>query len=336
MDTPTPGHASPPAAPIDPFPPADHEAEAARGRAAEWGEALAPGDPFAAWLVDQVCIQSLRVERCQRLSQLRRDLVARRVELFWEDDRRAAAEALAVRLPRDPVAVVRDLRKTKQGCEVLIGRWEALAANAEVAGAWCTTLRWLALDLMGVAPEARVATPPEGAAAAESFAARMAIVADQIARLRALADGPLADLDRRERAAAAAGALAAADPELDRLHRYERTCARAVESALAELRRRGRRPVPAGATPDPAPVEPVRDPSPAPPPAKTRDASARRDRPAPTLSRVRRARIALMAPGPSASQSAPTLPDTPAERILGPPMPDALARTTMIRSQPRP
>src|SRR3954471_23072596 len=54
-------------------------------RASEWFEALKPQDEFQAWLVDEVAILSIRIDRCERMERRARDLRAMRAELSWED-----------------------------------------------------------------------------------------------------------------------------------------------------------------------------------------------------------------------------------------------------------
>src|SRR5206468_1052467 len=70
-----------------------------------------------------------------------------------------AAEALAARLARDPARVSRQWRATRQGCDLLIERWEALGRALDRLGAWDEAQQSLALDLLGVPAVARADEP---------------------------------------------------------------------------------------------------------------------------------------------------------------------------------
>src|SRR5262249_59418306 len=98
---------------------------------------------------------------------------ARRAQLRWDADRRLAAEQLAAKLAKDPAQTSRLLRRTKQGCELLIERWEDLGRILREVGGWTDPQRGLALDLLGVPAELRDGTtavdPPPCEADAVAF-----------------------------------------------------------------------------------------------------------------------------------------------------------------------
>src|SRR3954470_17646791 len=54
-------------------------------RTSDWFEALKPQNEFHSWLVDEVAIISLRIDRCERMERRARDVKAMRAELCWED-----------------------------------------------------------------------------------------------------------------------------------------------------------------------------------------------------------------------------------------------------------
>src|SRR3954467_10045387 len=97
------------------------DAQLIQKRASDWFDALKPQDEFQSWLVDEVAILSLRIDRCERMERRARDLKAMRAELCWEDDRRLDAVRLGGLLPRRPDEVVEELRRTPPGCGGLGG-----------------------------------------------------------------------------------------------------------------------------------------------------------------------------------------------------------------------
>src|SRR3954471_11003919 len=129
-------------------------------RASEWFEALKPQNEFQSWLVDEVAIISIRIDRCERMERRARDLRAMRAELCWEDDRRLDAVRLGGLLPRRPDEVAEELRRTPQGCEWLMTRWAMLAHTADVKGSWTPEQSRLAFDLMGTPIEFREGRKP--------------------------------------------------------------------------------------------------------------------------------------------------------------------------------
>src|SRR3954452_8214074 len=129
-------------------------------RASEWFDALKPQDEFQSWLVDEVAILSIRIDRCERMERRARDLKAMRAELSWEDDRRLDAVRLGGLLPRRPDEVVEELRRTPQGCEWLMARWAMLARTADVKGSWTPEQSRMAFDLLGTPAEFREGHEP--------------------------------------------------------------------------------------------------------------------------------------------------------------------------------
>src|SRR3954468_7214301 len=67
------------------------DARLVQQRTSDWFDALKPQSEFHSWLVDEVAIISLRIDRCERMERRARDVKAMRAELCWEDDRRLDA-----------------------------------------------------------------------------------------------------------------------------------------------------------------------------------------------------------------------------------------------------
>ena len=209
------------------------EAEAVANRNAEWNSSLRPWNVFEIFLAEQIVVASIQVERCQHEQRNVRAVQANRAAECWDDDRRLAAERLAEKLPKRPGVVSRELRRTKQGCALLIERWEALGQIFEDKGKWTEPQRNLALDLLGVLPELREGRTKLDANPAEVMAAELAM-------LKSRMETALDDLDIDEQAAAEMGLESAMSEDLRRFRRYESACHRRLQWALKELRRQHR------------------------------------------------------------------------------------------------
>ncbi len=145
----------------DDCPRVPEDAFAVNARAAEWYMSLRPQNLYHAWLVDQVAITSLRIDREGRVERRLRDRVVLRAELFWDDDRSLEAEELGDQLASAPSKVVNKLRRTPQGCDWMIARWARLARVADLAGSWDDAQTSLAFDLLGTRPDERIGRPGE-------------------------------------------------------------------------------------------------------------------------------------------------------------------------------
>jgi hypothetical protein len=203
---------------------------------------LRPTDTYGESLVAQLAIDSIRLQRCHDLFVVLCNEHAERARLCWDDDRRLEAEQLAAKLARNPAATSRLLRRTKQGCELMIERWEGLGRILRETGGWTEPQRALALDLLGVPAELRDGTtavdPPHAEADARAF--RLGVVAAELRRLGDRKAGALDRLDEDERALAETSVGAEQTPALQRLLRYEAACSRRQREAIRSLTGRGR------------------------------------------------------------------------------------------------
>ncbi len=260
------------------------DAQAVQDRAYEWYYALKPQNRFQSWMVDEVAVLSLRIDRSERMERRQRDRGALRAELCWDDDRRLEAERVGGELARRPAETVERLRSTPTGCEWLMTRWAMLAHAADTAKAWTPDQVQLAFDLLATPAEFR--TGPPGASidfdgrAADPTPGPADLARREVAALRERRDRA-ADLDDVDRSLAESDLALDADPDLRRLRRYEGTLHSRLRWCLAQLRWQSPHfkphpdlvprwttlpepaPAPAPApTPDPAPV-PVEAPAPA-------------------------------------------------------------------------
>jgi hypothetical protein len=200
-----------------------------------------PADAHEEELVGRMALDDLRSERCRVLYAVLINRHAGRACDAWDLDRRAEAEELATRLPRDPGRVSAALRATRHGCELMIERWEALGVIIGHAGGWDEAQRSMALDLLGVHPALRVgptaADAPEGT---DPVAFGVALAGSEVARLHGLKAGRLDDWDDSERELAEKGLGAELSREMMLLHRYESQIYRRFDAAHRHFLKRDR------------------------------------------------------------------------------------------------
>jgi hypothetical protein len=213
--------------------------ESIKRRADEWYYALKPQNPHQAWLVDQVAVHSLRIDRSERIERRLRDRAMLRAEIAWDDDRMIEVESIGSKLGRRPSEVTRQLRATPHGCDWLIARWKFLETSAK-GGAWTAEQTRLAFDLLGTPLEAREGRRPGDLVDADGKVLEPAEAAAEVARreLQALAERRerVADLDEADRALVAADQLDSTNAELKKLRRYENTLHGRVRWFIAQIR----------------------------------------------------------------------------------------------------
>ncbi len=141
------------------FPRVPEDAEALIARSQDCYLGLQPENPFQGWLIDQVGVTSLRLDRCGRAERRMRDLAAMRAALDWDEVRDARAEAAGRGIAESPHSVVVGLRGGPHGCDWLIRRWALLGMAAESEPGWTPERVALAHDLLGTPPGARDRPP---------------------------------------------------------------------------------------------------------------------------------------------------------------------------------
>jgi hypothetical protein len=234
-------------------------------RAAALREEFHPGSEFERSLVEQMAVDSVRLERCREAYLTLCEVHASRAALCWDEDRRAEAEG------RDPARTRRRLEQNRHGCELLIERWEGLGRILGGSGTWDDSQRSMALDLLGVPLELRAGTtsvdPPEGDES-EAKVFRLLLVEAQLERLRSRKARAFDLLDEQDRQLAEAGIGAELSKPLKLIARYESAAWRRLMATTKILNGRPKPPeLVAIKTAAPArPVPPVRRPR-----AKVRD-----------------------------------------------------------------
>jgi hypothetical protein len=198
-----------------------------QARSENWFFALKPQNPHQSWMVDQISVISLRLDRAERIERRLRDREMLRAEIAWDDDRMVEVENLGSRLPRRPSEFARQLRATPQGCDWLLARWSILARNAEENIPWTADQTRLAFDLLGTPPEGREGRQPGDLVDVdgkiiEPSGGELAVARRAIADLKARRD-VVADLDEVDRTLVKADQFDETNVVLKRMRRYENT-----------------------------------------------------------------------------------------------------------------
>jgi hypothetical protein len=225
-------------------------------RKVEWLDSFRPDGPEQDWHYELLVVESIRIERCQEaFHQLCRQY-GERARLLWDDDRRRDAADLASGLHRNPTAIARRLEATTQGADLKVTFWKGLLSHLDRHGVWTDPQRSLALDLLGIHKTLRDAATPVDPPVADIVGARRALALAEIARLTALRDNDLANLDASDRAMAEQTLGAEFTKPLQLMYRYEQAACRRFDAACKKVRTA---PLPATAakpkpTPPPAPA----------------------------------------------------------------------------------
>ncbi len=227
----------------------DEEAEVIAARIVAWTPVWEPRNAYDFWLVEQVVVSSVQIERCQAHEHSLRTRQAARAERCWDLDRECDAEDLGASLAKAPATVARKLRGTKQGCAWLISRWTGLGCILEAKGGWDEAQTRLALDLLGTPKELR-----DGPTRLDGD--RPALIREQVSALQKVTVGALDELDAHERADAQVGLGRDTDKAIALARRYEAACVRRMQWAQKQLpaSRSAPSPVPVAPAPRPAPA----------------------------------------------------------------------------------
>ena len=205
------------------------DAEMIQTRATAWFHTLKPQNELQDWLVDQISIYSLRIDRAERMERRLRDRKSLAAELVWDDDARLAAEVLGAKVAANPAAIVQQLRRSPAGCDWLIGRWEWLERAALAEAGWSSIQAELAAHLLGL-PAEFADLAGVGTAAEDRVA--LARRESEALRVRREAVEPLDEVDR---ALTEADLFDESHPELRRLRRQESALHTRIRWCLAQF-----------------------------------------------------------------------------------------------------
>jgi hypothetical protein len=210
-------------------------------RSRDYSDALRPQNDWQCWLVGQIGILSLMLDRAVQMGRIARDKIAIKAELSWDDDKRLEVVQLGEQLGNRPAVVVEKLRATPQGCEWLMGRWAMLAYAADnIQGGWSAEQKRLAFDLLATPVDFRVGIEPGVAIDLRGKALNKDESQAEIARrqIDALEDRleEVEGLDEANRALAMADLHDDHDAELKRLHKQEGVLYSRIRWCLRELK----------------------------------------------------------------------------------------------------
>ena len=204
-------------------------------RKAKWREELRPETDVEETFFDQLVIESIRVERCQKTFLALCAQHARRARIEWDGDRRRDAATLAVGLPKNPHRVAAELAATPHGCDLMLDLWKGLRASLDRHKTWTDNQRSIALDLLGIHRDLRDASTPVDPAEGDVYQSRLDLVDAEIARLAVVRERTVR-LDHSDRELAERSIGAEFTKPVQLLDRYERNAHRRFALAMKALK----------------------------------------------------------------------------------------------------
>jgi hypothetical protein len=205
-------------------------------RRAKWAAEQNPVGEAANWALDRAVAASLRIERCERAMDDLSATAQVRARLTWDEDQAIQAATIFNRLTRDPVLASRRLQASLAGVELLIEAWIGLLASLQLGNDWSESEKSRALDLLGVATEARAGrTLIDGPEGAESAAYHHKLALEEIDRLETLRDESLIKLDELERLQAMTGDVTILTKPAKLVLRYEREAWRRYRESMKAI-----------------------------------------------------------------------------------------------------
>jgi hypothetical protein len=216
------------------------DAETVTTRTDEFFKTLKPQNDFHCWLVTQIALESVRIERSERMERRIRDKISMKAELTWGDDKRLEAMLLGSTLGNRPDVVVEQLCRSVQGCEWLMTRWAMLARVADVDKVWTAEQTDLAFNLLGTPAEFRAGKKPGESLDFDGYLVEAssdlaAMARREIAVLKERRE-LISPLDEVAQALAMADLGEDTDPELKRLRRHEATLHSKLQWCVKQLR----------------------------------------------------------------------------------------------------
>ena len=199
--------------------------EVVQQRSNEWYGALKPQNPHQGWIVKQIAVISLRMDRSERMERRLRDREMLKAELDWDEQRRVEVETLGAKLTKRPAETVRQLRLSPQGCSWIIERWAMLIASANKNGTWSQDQNRLAFDLLGTPHEMRQGHQPGDIVDMDGKVIEVNL--DRVAMARKEIEGlkerreKVAEFDEVDKALVTADMFDGTNVELKRLRRYD-------------------------------------------------------------------------------------------------------------------
>ncbi len=213
----------------------------AMARKARWDAQILPNNFTGVFAIERMVAMSLRIEDCENALEA---LIVEQTETArtdWEHSRVVEARATAEGLARRPERVAAQLEETKQGAELMLGRWACLLRSLEL-GAWDEADRASGLDLLGVVAAFRKPgqTPLDAPEGADAEAHVRRVIEAEVARLRGRIDAVLTPADERARGHVAASLTVLRSKPAALILRYEREATRRFHQAMEDAYERPR------------------------------------------------------------------------------------------------
>jgi hypothetical protein len=208
-------------------------------RTSEFFFPLKPQNEYHVWLVGELAVCSVRIDRAERMERCLRERNSLKAELVWDDDARLEAERLGGAIGSRPAEIVEQLRRSPVGCDWLISRWSMLAHAADGAP-WTPVQVALAFHLLGTPMEFREGQKPGKILGFNGDVIDLTEKESDLAR-REIAllierREQVLPLDEVNRALTQVDLLDESNPELKNLRRYEAALHSKFRWALRELR----------------------------------------------------------------------------------------------------
>jgi hypothetical protein len=239
-------------------PVAEAFAEEAAFRRERWADELRPASELAALALDRAVAASIRIDLCENTFDGLVVDQTTRARLNWDADRALEAEALGLKIRRQPALVARQLAATKHGADWLIEAWSRLGELLEDGRDWDEAQASIALDMLGVPLQHRDGRSPLDPAPGVSPAShRLAIVRREVERLRQAKRISLDELDELANAQARAALLVVLTKPAALIMRYENEAWRRFRRSIEEAKQTGD---PAEAPPRPS-ARPLTEPT---------------------------------------------------------------------------
>jgi hypothetical protein len=231
------------------------DAEAVARRCEEWRLGFQVDSAQKEWALEQVAVNSIRINECQDEVRSIRKYEARRAAIVWEVDKEADAALLGDKLARNPEVVSKQLMQSKYGCRWLLEQWTYLGSVLEAGDSWNDDQIQRVMDLTGTPRHCRADVAPVNDPAW--------LVNNKFRQLEELLADRLESLDKMERLAAESGSPVEPSKKIALLRRYEAACVKRMNAALRMLHATTIETLEVSAQPpEPAPESPPPDPDP--------------------------------------------------------------------------
>jgi hypothetical protein len=132
---------------VTPMP--DEDPALLEAREQQWNDYYRPDSPAAEHLVKQCVRATVMADHCQTYHDAVVAQQVREATERWDCTRQDEVDALAAKLSTDPASASAALRRTAQGCDYLVARWDELRIALLASGYWTSAQAVEAVHLQG-------------------------------------------------------------------------------------------------------------------------------------------------------------------------------------------